>query len=50
MAPILQDINQNPYLNALPFDELYEYGSEAVKKLPARLRFMGGALLDSTGL
>lgn len=50
VAPILQDINQNPYLNALPFDELYEYGSEAVKKLPARLRFMGGALLDSTGL
>ncbi len=50
VAPILQDINQNPYLNALPFDELYEYGSEAVKDLPARLRFMGGALLDSTGL
>lgn len=50
VAPILQDINQNPYLNALPFDELYEYGSKAVKDLPARLRFMGGALLDSTGL
>lgn len=50
VAPILQDINQNRYLNALPFDELYEYGSEAVKDLPARLRFMGGALLDSTGL
>lgn len=50
VAPILQDINQNPYLNALPFDELYEYGSKAVKELPARLRFMGGALLDSTGL
>lgn len=50
VAPVLQDINQNPYLNALPFDELYEYGSNAVKDLPARLRFMGSALLDSTGL
>ena len=50
VAPTLQDINQNPYLNALPFDELYDYGSKAVKDLPPRLRFMGGALLDSTGL
>jgi hypothetical protein len=50
VAPVLQEINQNPVLNALPFADMLEYGADAVSDLPERVRFGAGALIDSFGI